>query len=306
MRCNAQVRIALAQFLDQPRAFTRAELLRDFSARSLEFALTKGTVTRVLPGIYAGSLHSRSFKVRSHAALLWARGSAALSGISALFEWGLVDEPPQRIEIWLPHERRLKPPPWLVVRRGTSPIRTTTRGNVQVATPAYAIVQGYAQVPPGRRADVVYRAVRRRIASPTQLRAALDACPRVAERRALERHVDAAAHGAESYLEEHSLWTVFNTQDFSRFVRQHEIVHEGEQFRLDMYDASTKTAVELDGDWVHAEPDQRRKDVRRDATLATRGILTIRYGFRDLMQIPDWCRMNLLQVLRSRALRSES
>ena len=169
-----------------------------------------------------------------------------------------------------------------------------------IAQPAFAIVHGFADLEARYRADAVYRAVRRRLVGADQLRAALDAGGRISARRAIERHIDAAERGAESYLEEHAMRGVFNTKEFARFVRQHDVVHEGQAFRLDMYDPLTKTAAECDGDRVHADPVQRRKDIRRDALLSTRGILTVRYGFRDLVESPAWCRMNLLQILRAR------
>ena len=289
----------LRDFVDQPRAFTRDELIAAFSRGSLDAALSQGTVKRILPGVYAGSAHAQSNAVRSHAAVLWS-GGGVIGGASALFEWGLVDSPPPKVHLWIAPERHLKAPPWVAIHRDDVEVRSTRRGLIVVAMPAFAITQGFGDLPAPLRAEAVYRGIRKRLVGVAQLRAALAASPRVAARRELERRIDAAERGAESFLEERSLRNVFSTQAFAGFIRQHDIVHEGEAFRLDMFHPETKTAAECDGDRIHADPVQRRKDIRRDALLATRGILTVRYGFRDLMDSPGWCRDNLLRIVRAR------
>jgi len=289
----------LEPLVDQPRAFTRAELLAVVSRSALDNAVAQGTLIRVLPGIYAAALHARSTAVRIHAAQLWS-GGGVIGGVSALFEWGLIDSPPSKVHLWVSPDHRLKAPRWIAVHRNAVQLTSTRRGELTVATPAFAIVQGFGDLPPSRRADAVYRAVRRRLVGVAQLRAALDKSPRVRARRELERCIDAAELGAESYLEQHALTKVFNTAQFARMLPQHEVVHEGQVFRLDLFDPITKTAAEMDGEHVHSDPVQWRKDIRRDAILATCGILTARYAFRTLIDNPAWCRLNLSQILRAR------
>jgi len=161
------------------------------------------------------------------------------------------------------------------------------------------VVLSYGQVPKHRRAEVVYGAVRRKLVGTSQLTAVLAAFPRVKARRALERSVAAAAAGAQSFLEEHALYAVFNTGEFSRFVRQHEVVIEGNQFFLDMYDAITRTAVELDGKNGHTD-EGRQKDIARDCWVATVGILTLRFSYWDLLNRPEWCRRMVREAVRAR------
>jgi len=286
--------------LDQPSAFTRNEIIATFSRSTLDNAVAQGRAERILPGVYAAPFHARSFRVRAHAALLWAGPDAALAGLSALFEYGVVERTPQTIDIVVPHGRRLERPSWLTIRRSTVEIPAQERRGLRLVTPAYALVHGYADVPPHLRAEAVYKALRMRLVYAAQLRAALTASPRVRARPELMRRIEAAAKGARSYLEEHALYRVFNTAPFAGFLRQHEVVHEGQAYYLDMFHAGTKTAVELDGDGPHGRPEQRAWDIRRDAVLATRGILTLRYGFTTLVEAPQWCRDNLLLVLRAR------
>lgn len=281
---------------EQGTAVTGKSLRVRFGPDSLRRAVGRGTVVRLLPDVYASSLHAGSFDVRAAAAAMWSRG--AVSGVAALHLWG-IGEAPEVIEVVVPQSRALQAPPWIRVRRVTCEVPQTVRHGIPVVSPAVAVVLSYGQVPKHRRAEVVYGAVRRKLVGTSQLTAVLAAFPRVKARRALERSVAAAAAGAQSFLEEHALYAVFNTGEFSRFVRQHEVVIEGNQFFLDMYDAITRTAVELDGKNGHTD-EGRQKDIARDCWVATVGILTLRFSYWDLLNRPEWCRRMVREAVRAR------
>lgn len=289
--------------VERAHAFTRAELVALSSKGAVQRAVASGALTRLLPGIYAAAEHADSFHARADAALLWAGPEAAISGESALFVWGLVDSPPRMVEITVPQERRPRPPEWLRVRRVTVACMTTRVGRLAVVTPAEAIVQGYGAVEPSARAEVVFGAVRTGLAGPTQISQVLRRTPRVKRRRSLERRVAAAARGAHSFLEERGLVAVFTTSEYADVVRQHEVVIEGSRYVLDMFDAASRTAIELDGTRFHSGVDARLRDIRRDAHLATVGIQTLRFCYADLMERPEWCRQIARETLAVRACR---
>lgn len=292
---------ALAAYVRQrPEAFTRASLVAMFSRASLDRALASGTVVRLAPRTYGASENEFSFHTRAHAAMLWGGPGVALGGVAALFAWGLVDTPPERIEVVAAQAQRPRPPEWMAVRRVTVPVPIRDRGPVRVVAPAHAIVQGLAQVPRSESGDIVYRAVRERLASPSQLAAALRDTPRVTERRRLERLVRLASAGVHSPLEERAAWRVFTGARLGELLRQHQVVVEAERFYLDTYDATTRTAFEVDGDKHHSSPADRVRDVRRDAVLATVGILTVRFASADVRERPEWCRRVALDVLAAR------
>jgi very-short-patch-repair endonuclease len=115
--------------------------------------------------------------------------------------------------------------------------------------------------------------------------------------------VAAIEAGAESYLEERALRQVFNTSEFDRLIRQHDVVIEGQAYRLDLYDDATRTAVELDSEEHHGRSPHRQRDVNRDVHLATIGIQTLRFTYRDITERPGWCRQMLRDGLRARELR---
>ncbi len=110
------------------------------------------------------------------------------------------------------------------------------------------------------------------------------------------------AAGAESYLEVHAMDEVFVGRRFRALLKQHVVSTGGGRYRLDMYDAASMTAIELDGATYHAGVKEWQRDLRRDADLAAVGILTLRFSYRDLTERPQWCRTTARDVLRLRSV----
>lgn len=290
---------SLAEFLQgSVRAVAGRELRARFGPSALKRAVARGDLVRVLPDVYAPAGHELAFDVRAKAASLWA--GAPLTGKAALFLWGLIEEVPETIEVLLPPQTKPRRQEGVRVRRVKVAVPHTIRNGIPVVTPAAAVVLGYGLLPKHLRSGVLYGAIGRRLAGVRQFEALLAVLPKVKGRRSLERSVRAAASGARSYLEEKALYRVFNTAEFARFVRQHEVVIEGNQYFLDMFDPATKTALELDGRLGHLD-EHRQRNIERDCWVATVGIHTLRFSYRDLVERPEWCRHVVREVLKARA-----
>ncbi|MDN4473415.1 endonuclease domain-containing protein [Demequina zhanjiangensis] len=165
---------------------------------------------------------------------------------------------------------------------------------------ADAIVAGYGSLEIGERAETFYRAVRSRIVSPESLADALERTPRVRNRRELMLRIAAAGAGVESYLEEHGLRRVFTEREFPQLHRQHRVRVGAAVYRTDMFDRATRTAVELDGAQFHGSARARMRDQQRDEALASIGVLTLRFSYRDIIDRPEWCKDTLRRVLEDR------
>lgn len=282
-------------------AFRVTDLGRISTPSMVRTAVARGHLTTVLPGFVAHSAHAASFQVRVHAATRWADGPAI--GQAALFAWGLLREPPRTIDVAVSHDRRPRSRPgYRVSRTRRLPAEKTVWG-LRVVTPAEAVVTGWGDVPQDMRAEVLYRAVRERRVTARQLERALASTSRVPQRRQLERRIAAAAAGAASFLEEVSLWRVFTGERFVGFLRQYEVVVEGERFVLDMYHHETRICVELDGTRFHAGSAEWQRAIHRDAMLASVGIQTIRLSYADITDRPEWCRRVVLQTMEARQRR---
>lgn len=284
-------------------ALPRAELERRWSRPALRAAVRSGRVERVLPGVYAASLHGRAVRTRASAIGAWTGRRGVIIGLGAAHLHGLIDPPPT-LRVTAAPGRPTPACPWVTVLRTAIEIPAVTMGGdvhatFRVALPAYAVVTAFAELDPDAGAALVYRAAQHRLVDAQTLGAAAAALPRVRGRRALNALIAAVGAGAESHLETVGLREVFHTREFARLIRQHWVRIEGQSFRLDMFDAATLTAIELDGG-THADPEQRQRDIARDALLASRGILTLRFSWRQITQDPRQCRSLVRAVLRSR------
>ena len=174
-------------------------------------------------------------------------------------------------------------------------------GACPIAVPAWAAVTAYAAAPERVRDAYLYRVVQTHQATPSEVLEAAECIPRLRGRRNLEMVVAAMGAGSESHLETTGLRRVFNTADFADFIRQHWIRTPDGKYRLDMFHAASRTAVELDGVADHGQPERRQYDITRDANVARAGILTLRFSSSDLYKRARWCREATLEVLASRA-----
>ena len=268
------------------------------SRHGLENAVRRGEVIRLLPGLYAAELHADSWLVRAKAALEWAP-DAVLSGASALFACGALPDPPTRIELVVPRNARRRYPPWVAARRTDLILPAVSwRGDHKALHPAYAVALGYGAQPPERRAEIVYAAVRTRRVTSEEIALAVHSLPRIRDRAGVLRRAAMAAGGIESFLEERGARSVLIGPELAGLVRQHRLTVGGSVMRVDAFHGPTLTAFEFDGARFH-EP-RRLEDARRDALLATAGVLTIRFGYADVMNRPEWCRALARRVIATR------
>ena len=71
-------------------------------------------------------------------------------------------------------------------------------------------------------------------------------------------------------------------------------------FFLDAAYDEIRLAVEMDGAAWHGSRQQRERDIRRDALLATVGWQTLRFGFRRMTTSPEACRRDIRAAYSAR------
>jgi very-short-patch-repair endonuclease len=84
------------------------------------------------------------------------------------------------------------------------------------------------------------------------------------------------------------------------FVQQRPVTVAGQTFFLDAAYEDVLLAVEMDGAAWHGSREQREKDIRRDALLATIGWQTLRFGHRRLTAAPEGCRRDVRDAYNAR------
>ena len=143
-------------------------------------------------------------------------------------------------------------------------------------------------------------AVRRRMCRPQDLTAELDRRPQLRARAALADLVRLLADGCQSELEIWGCLNVLQAHGMPRFTLQHRVVAAGRAFFLDAACEEVKLAVEMDGAAWHGSREQRERDIRRDALLATVGWQTLRFSFARLTGSPEDCRHDIRAVHAAR------
>ncbi|WP_430868580.1 DUF559 domain-containing protein [Demequina aurantiaca] len=282
------------------RSYSGRELTREASRQAMRTALRKGELVRLLPNVFVSAVHSDSFAARAHAARRWAGSRASVAGAAALFAWGGLAEPPHEVHIVVPHGTGLRPPPWVRLSRASYPYLTAQWRDGTLMTPEFALLQAFGLLPHHQRDAVLYSCINKRIVDPAALVDALRTTPRVRDRRRLEATTNAALLGAESFLEQNAADVAFACPPLKDLLRQHRLRVGTDRFRCDFYHAQTRTAIELDGAAYHSELGAREADIRRDAKLASIGVLTVRFGYKDIVSRPLWCREILVGILENR------
>jgi very-short-patch-repair endonuclease len=84
------------------------------------------------------------------------------------------------------------------------------------------------------------------------------------------------------------------------FTQQRRMTVAGQTLFLDAAYDDVQLAVEMDGASWHGSRQQRERDIRRDALLATIGWQTLRFSFGRMTTAPDACRRDIVAARAAR------
>lgn len=294
---------------------TRAVATQVVPLWTLEADCRAGHLRRILPEVYVDAqlvvgsagplLASVPPEVARRAVLAYAAGRGALSHLSALDVWGLRRQPaggPVHLtvaagsgvrsrESLVVHHRRdfAVRQPYVVIRRGV-PVTGLDR----------SLVDAWPLLPPAERRAPAIRAVNDRFTTPARLAEALLRVPKLTGRAELRVLLDRLAAGCRSALEIWGHDRVLIGPGMPPLRRQVRVRVGGRTCYLDVYAEAERVNIELDGASTHGDPGQREIDLRRDALLATLGILVVRFTHRRLVHEPDEVRREVLAILATR------
>lgn len=300
MNSTAHSRKLAAVLSREVRSYSLRELVTVTSPRAVRFAVKNGLLVRLFHGIYVAGEHRESFAARAHAAARWAGAGGAITGESALFIWGLLDEPPDQIQVALRKRSGRSVPLWVRPSYVTAALPTDEWMATDVVRAENALLHCYWRLPQSERYVLLHAGVSRGVISIQVLTDALNGASRVRARGALERGVAAISAGNVDHPETAVGETVFVAPELKSLLRKHKLTIRGEVHLLDFYDPSTRTAIELDGSSYYGERHARARDIARDAVLAAHGIQTLRFGYRDVTGEPQWCRETVAAALHAR------
>ncbi len=267
-----------------------------------------GRLLRIQPGVYALPGAAGDWRLRVEAAVRAC--GAVVSHRTALSLWGLLP-PGGPIHLAVELHRSGRGPSGVVLHR-TRLLEPTIRrvGGLPVTCVERALVDAWGDpagvaVPDLRAAAIA--AVRRRTCTPAQLLAEIERRPCLPRRSSLVTLVGLLADGCQSELEIWGCVEVLRAPGMPPFVQQRPVTVAGRTCYLDAAYDDALLAVEMDGAAWHGSREQRERDIRRDAVLATAGWQTLRFGFRTLTAEAERCRREIRAVhdARMRLLRRE-
>ncbi|MFC5926363.1 DUF559 domain-containing protein [Micromonospora vulcania] len=296
---------------------TRRDVLRVAPAWTIQASRRAGRLVRLLPEVYVDaalvSERNPDFpalarvqpELARRAALAYGGGRGALSRLTALDVWGLrrqrLEEP---VHLDVPIASGLCSRPHLVVRHrpafAAEPPQVVVRSAMPVTRLERTLVDCWPLLPPADRPAPLIRAVNDRLTTPQRLIAAVAEVPQLTERTALRELVDRLAAGCRSPLEIWGHDHVFTGPGMPAFTRQARVRVGARTSYLDLFAEAERVNIELDGATSHGDPSEREIDLRRDALLATLGILVVRFSHRRLLADPAQVRRETLAILATR------
>jgi uncharacterized protein DUF559 len=297
---------ALDDYLSGQPVASRQELLKLAPSHVIDHAIRRGELQRVLPRTYmrTSALIGQSDGLLA-AALRFARGQGALSHTTALRLWGLPAPDSDQVHITVPDRIQPRAVRVIVVhrRRGftVGHPRTVVRSGLEVVRLERAVVDswGILDRTDERRAPVI-AAVGDRRSTVDRLFAEASSIPNLPGRSKLLGLLDLLRDGCRSELEVWGHLHVFDHPDLPYPHRQLPLKLGARTIYLDVAYEAERVNVELDGAKYHFGPVHRERDMRRDATLAQLGWLTVRFSHNRLITDADQLRRELLAILVQR------
>ncbi|WP_406084148.1 DUF559 domain-containing protein [Micromonospora zamorensis] len=300
---------------------TRRDMLSVAPPWTLQGACRAGRMVRVLPEVYVDAELLRDTQselpvlariepeLARRAALSYGGRYAALSRLTALDVWGLRRQPPREpVHLDLPTGSGRRSWPHLVVRHrpgfAVESPHVVIRGGLPVTRLDRTLVDCWPLLPTVDRPSLLIRAVNGRLTTPQRLVTALGEVPRLPDRKALRGLMDRLAAGCRSPLEIWGHDHVFTGPGMPVFIRQERVRVSARTIYLDMFAEAERVNIELDGATSHGDLVEREIDLRRDALLATVGILVVRFSHRRLTADPVQVRKETLAILANRGLRA--
>ncbi|WP_326562648.1 DUF559 domain-containing protein [Micromonospora sp. NBC_01796] len=284
---------------------TRSGSRRAVPGWAIDNACRSGSLRRVLPDVYLDPDREGEPNLRCRAALAYVGDRGALSHTTALALWGCHEwAPGDPVHVTVPAAVRLRSFPGLVLHRvdgfEPEPPYAVRRQGRPVTRLERSLVDSWPLLPMDERRAVVIEAVNGRMTTVARLGEALAGAPRLAGRREFRVLLERLAIGCRSPLEIWGHERVFSGPGMPTFLRQERVRVAGRAFDLDVYAERERVDFELDGAAWHGDRRQREADVRRDALLATLGILVVRFTHRRLTHEPSEIRHEILAILAAR------
>lgn len=272
---------------------TQQVLATGMSRDGLRGLVKQGQWTRVATGVHSTSPAPPSWEQLAWGGVLVGGPMAALGGMAAAHLFGLAD-PTTPIDVWTPEGSP-------VIQRPQGPWRFRRGVRRVVGHPPRTsldetILDLCSGASPDDQSHWIAAALRSRKTTPERLTRALERAPRVGGRQQISELLQVVGGGSESPLEVRYFRDVQRPHGLPEGIRQRSV---SSRTRSDVVFEGYGLIVELDGDLGHRGAGERR-DAWRDAHHLALGLVTLRFGWADLVGYPCEVAAAIAEVLHSR------
>lgn len=296
----------LLALLSPTRTACVSTLSASVSSRTVERWIASGRLVRLHPGWVTAPEFADDWTVRAHAATGYAGGP--LSHMSALAVHGVVDNEVTRLNVTVDGRRRVRSSRWLRVHRSRIPFQVVQARGLPATTVGRSLIDTWSDAHRSRAMrgfdavarEAVLRATRERRVVTADLTAELGLRPELPGRVSLLELLELVDGGCQSELEIFGVRHVLTIAGLPPSRQQHAVALPFGEVHLDAAWPEVKLAVELDGAAFHSSREARERDLRRDAALAARGWLVLRFSYRRLTQEPWACQAEIEAAYRRR------
>lgn len=271
----------------QHGVFTRAQALAcGLSDRQIEWALRLGRWRSVWPGVYIAASTPYSWHARVTAACLSAGEGSVASFWAAASLWGLMDDPPEIIDVSRPHASHDEDLTGYRVHRIVTLARRdrSVLNGIPVTCIDRTLVDLARVSDRGRLEGWVDVALLAGLTTPKRIQNYVDSrrLQRLRGAGVLRTILQDRTRGIpESELERRMIALLR-----SGGVKEPERQRRRGPYRIDLLYQEERIAIELDGR-SHLIPSRYRADQRRDRTLILDGWIVLRFTWLDLIETPD-------------------
>ena len=291
---------ALAKF--QRGIATRSQLLEiGLSKGFIAARLSRGSWQRVCPGVYAMFSGELSRQAVLWAAVLYAGPGAALSHQTAAELWRLTDTQSSLIHLTVPGDRRVRTRMGIIIHVSAHASRKSHPAAMPPRTRIEDTVLDLWQAAKTSDEAIswVVHALGRRLTTQDKLRRAAESRNRLRWRSQLAELLSSDMAGLHSILEYRWVRDVERPHRLPTGTRQAHSRRAGKSEYRDVLYEAYATAIELDGQVAHPA-DAKWHDAHRDNAAAAVGIITLRYGWRDVTKTPCRVAAEVAEVLKHR------
>lgn len=281
-------------------AFSRAQAnALGLSDRSIAARCRAGRIQRLYRGAYVDFSGPVPWETRLWAAWLAYGPEAALTGETALRQYGFELDRDNVVRLEIPHRRRLRGEAGVVITRTRDFARRvlTVREPPMVRLEVAVLTVASRRSRPDQTAALVLDACRQRRTTPHRLLAELGRMQQLPQHGLIVQVVRDAADGVESFLELVYLRKVERAHGLPAARRQVRVTGDrGVVYRDAEYDYDL--IVELDGRAGHDDVWSRWRDMTRDNAALLAAKATLRFGYQ-IVSDPCSAAAQVATVLRA-------